>query len=178
MKKINCVAIIFVCLLILSSVTVKAQKEDKKLSVGFGLEGGLPLGTAKNSYDFTGGITIRLSYHAGPGFVTLTSGVVAWLPKSGAGDATKASLQIPVKAGYKYVFHKPFFIMGELGYSSFKIYYKDVNGDLASTTSGGFTFAPTVGVNFNAFEAGIKYEAMSLSGGSVSNISLRLGFNF
>ena len=71
----------------------------------------------------------------------------------------------------------PFFVMGELGYSSFKIYY-DANGTVASNSSGGFTYAPTVGVNFNAFEAGIKYEATSVSGGTFSNISLRLGFNF
>jgi hypothetical protein len=178
MKKSNYVTIGLFCFLALVCITAKAQKETKNFSVGFGLEGGLPTGDANQAYHFTGGVTIRLSYHAGPGFVTLTSGVVGFLPKTGQGDATKASLQIPIKAGYKYIFHKPFFIMGEVGYSSFKVYYKDVNGDLASTTSGGFTYAPSIGVNFNAFEAAIKYEATSLSGGTVSEVALRLGFNF
>ncbi len=68
--------------------------------------------------------------------------------------------------------------MGEMGYSSFKIYYKGENGDLASSNSGGFTYAPTVGVNFNAVELGIRYEGTSLKGGTVSTIGLRLGFNF
>ncbi len=158
-------------------IKANAQKESKTFSAGFGLEGGLPLGDAKTAYNFTGGITVRFAYHAGPGFVTLTSGVVLYGPKSDQGNATKASLQIPVKAGYKYVFYKPFFVMAELGYSSFKIYY-DNGGTVASNSTGGFTYAPTVGVNFNVFEAGIKYEATSVSGGTLSNISLRLGFNF
>ena len=67
--------------------------------------------------------------------------------------------------------------MGELGYSSFKVHAGD-NGDLVTSHVSGFTYAPTVGVNFKAFEAGIKYEATSVSGGTFSNINLRLGFNF
>ena len=177
MKKSRLVNIGFICLMSLSCITVNAQKEGKSFSAGFGLEGGLPMGNANKSYKFSSGITIRFAYHAGPGLVTLTTGGVGWLPKSGLGNSTKASLQIPVKAGYKYVFHKPFFVMGELGYSSFKIYY-DNNGTVASNSAGGFTYAPTVGVTFKAFEAGIKYEATSVSGGSFSNVGLRLGFNF
>lgn len=177
MKKSHLVTITCFCLMAFSFTAVNAQKESKSFGVGFGLEGGVPLGNAHNAYNSTGGITIRFSYHTGPGIITLTSGAIAWLPKSGLGKSTKASLQIPVKAGYKYVFHKPFFAMGELGYSSFKIYYGN-NGNVASNTTSGFTYAPTVGVTFNAFEAGIKYEATSVSGGTFSNIGLRLGFNF
>ena len=165
-------------LLSLASISAKAQKDSKTFSVGIGFEAGLPTGNANDGYHFTAGGTIRLSYHVGPGFVTLTSGVAAWLPKSGQGDETKASIVIPVKAGYKYIFSKPFFVMGEVGYSSFRVYYKDVNGDLAHSTSGGFTYAPSVGVNFGVLEIAIKYESTSLSGGSASNVALRLGVNF
>ncbi|MES1217207.1 MAG: outer membrane beta-barrel protein [Bacteroidota bacterium] len=178
MRKLNFAAVTIFCILAAGCMTAKAQKESKKFSVGFGFEAGLPLGNAKDAYHFTTGGNIRFSYHVGPGFVTLTTGATAWLPKSDAGDDTKASLVIPVKAGYKYIVHKPFFVMGELGYSSFKVYYKDGNGDLANSTSGGFTYAPAVGLNFDAFEIAIKYEATSLSGGTVSNLALRLGFNF
>ena len=152
MKKYSLFTIAVTCLMVLSFNAAKAQKESKTFSVGFGLEGGIPLGDIKDAYDFSGGLTIRLSYHAGPGFATLTSGAIAFLPKSGLGSATKASIQIPVKAGYKYIFHKPFFVMGEIGYSSVKIYSGD-NGELVSNTLGGFTYAPSVGVNFKAFEA-------------------------
>lgn len=180
MRKLSYATIGICCLLLFSNSMVNAQREGKKFSVGFGLEGGIPTGDSKISYNSTGGLTIRLSHLAGPGFFTLTSGALLWLPKTNAGLDTKASIQIPVLAGYKYVFHKPFFVMGEVGYSSFKVYYKDPNGTgtVASSSSGGFTYAPTVGVNFNAFEFGIKYEATSLSGGTASDVGIRLGFNF
>lgn len=165
------------CLLISVGNIAKAQKETKAFSVGLGLQGGVP-GGSNTGYNFMGGLTIRLSVHAGPGFVTLGSGAVAWVPKSFEGKSTKASLQIPVTVGYKYIFAKPFFVMGEAGYSSFRVYYNGGNGNVASATSGGFTYAPSVGVNFNVLELGIRYEATSLSGGTISAISFRLGFNF
>jgi len=178
MSKLSFAATTIFCFVVAGCIPANAQKESKKFSVGFGFEAGLPLGDAKDAYHFTAGSNIRFSYHAGPGFVTLTTGATVWLPKSDAGDDTKASLAIPIKAGYKYILHKPFFVMGELGYSSFKVYYKDGNGDLAKSTSGGFTYSPAVGVNFNALEIAIKYEATSLTGGTVSNVALRLGVNF
>jgi hypothetical protein len=177
MKKMYAAGFGLFCLLLCGSFSASAQKDSAKFSVGFGLEAGVPTGVAKTAYNFTGGLTLRFSYHAGPGFLTLTTGAEGYVPKKGQGKSTKASLQIPVKAGYKYIFSKPFFVMAELGYSSFRVYY-DNNGSVASTSSGGFTYAPTIGVNFNAFEAGIKYEATSVSGGTISNLSIRLGFNF
>ena len=178
MKKIQCACVVLCCILLSAGLSVKAQKEGKKFSAGFGFEAGLPVGTANTAYQFTGGIGIRFSFLAGPGFVTLSSGAFAYVPKSGQGKSTKASLQIPIKAGYKYVFHKPFFVMGEIGYSTFKVYYAGTSSNIASNSVGGFTYAPTVGVSFNVFELGIKYEATGLTGGSLSNIGLRLGFNF
>ncbi|MEO7049401.1 MAG: outer membrane beta-barrel protein, partial [Ferruginibacter sp.] len=150
MRKSFLLIIISTCFFIACATTAMGQKENKSFSVGFGLEGGLPLGDIKDAYKFDGGLTIRLSYHVGPGFATLTTGALAFLPKSDLGDNTKATLQIPVKAGYKYVFSKPFFVMGELGYSSFKV-YSGSNGEVVSSNVGGFTYAPSVGVNFKAF---------------------------
>ena len=177
MKRNSSTIISLFCFFLLVSTTIQAQKESKSFSAGFGLEAGLPMGNINTAYHFTGGITVRLAYHVGPGFITLGSGLVGWAPKTGQGKSTKASLQIPVIAGYKYIFYKPFFVMGELGYSSFKV-YSDYNGSVVSNSSGGLTYAPTIGVNFNAFEAGIKYEATAVSGGTFSNVCLRLGFNF
>jgi hypothetical protein len=178
MKKTHYTATALFCLLLSVCFTANSQKESEKFSAGFGFEAGLPVGTANTAYHFTGGLGVRLSYHAGPGFITLSSGAFAYVPKSGQGKSTKASLQIPVKAGYKYIFHKPFFVMGEVGYSSFRIYYAGINNTLAHSSSSGFTYAPTVGVNFNAFELGVKYEATSLTGGSLSTFGFRLAFNF
>jgi len=178
MKKLHCIPLALFCLLLSASITANAQKETKKFSAGFGFEAGLPSGTANTSYHFTAGIGVRFSYHAGPGFITLSSGVFAYVPKTDQGKSTKASLQIPVKAGYKYVFYKPFFVMAEVGYSSFRVYYEGVNNAIAYNAASGFTYAPAIGVNFNAFELGIKYEATSVTGGALSTVGLRLGFNF
>jgi|SRR5450432_2181062 hypothetical protein len=178
MKRINFPGAVLICALLSVCGSAKAQKETKVFSAGFGLEAGTPLGDAKTAYHFTAGLSIRFSYHAGPGFITLSSGVFAYVPKSGEGKSTKASLQIPIKAGYKYVFYKPFFVMGEIGYSSFRVYYAGIDNNLASNSTGGFTFAPSIGVSFDAFEVGIKYESTSLSGGTLSTVGLRLGFNF
>lgn len=163
----------------LMAFKTQAQSDSRKFHIGFGLEGGIPVGTyAKASYKADGGITLRFSYHAGPGFVTLTSGVIGYYPNAAAGKDVKASLQIPVKAGYKYVIYKPFFVMAEVGYSSFKSYYSDGYGDMVSGSTGAFTYAPTIGVTFKAFELGIKYESLHAHESTLSNIGLRLGFNF
>lgn len=158
--------------------TASAQSLNKTFSFGFGLEGGLPTGDAKEAYNLAGGLTLRFSYKAGPGFATLTTGGIAFIPESLEGEDTKAGLLIPVKAGYKYIIQDKFFVMGELGYGSFRQYYADENDELASMTSGGFAFAPAVGVQFNTFELGLRYESVSIDGGTLSFLGLRLGFNF
>jgi hypothetical protein len=174
----QCFSILFCSALLLAGLSSGAQKLSKKASFGFGLEGGAPLGDAKNSYNFTGGLTLRFSYKAGPGFATFTTGAVVFGPKSISGGHAKAGLQIPFKAGYKYIIGGHFFVMGELGYSVFRYYYEDGNHNLVSTSTGGFTYAPTVGVQFGSFEVGIKYEGIAISGGTLSDVGLRLGFNF
>ena len=172
MKSVMMLVVVF--LLGLSSLF--AQKETKNFSVGFGLEGGVPAGGLKDIYNFAVGLTVRFSYKAGPGFVTLTGGALGYDPKSVEGQPKKVGLQIPIKAGYKYIIEHHFFVMGEVGYSDFKSYY-GYNGTLMSTTSGSLMIAPTVGVQFNAFEIGLRYDAI-LKSGYGGLFALRLGFNF
>ncbi|SFP82761.1 hypothetical protein [Parafilimonas terrae] len=165
-------------LLILNTNNAHAQKSDEKLSFGFGLEAGLLTGDFKDVYNFAAGITARASYKLGPGFVTLTSGGIAFLPKNFDDEDLKAGLQIPVKAGYKYVFAEHFFVMGELGFSTMKYYFEDYDGGLVSVNQSGFTYAPAVGAQFGSFEIGVRYESTALSGSSLSAGLIRLGFNF
>jgi hypothetical protein len=167
----------FAILLMISFFTMNtlAQKETKKFSAGFGIEAGLPTGPYSNLYSFAIGLTARFSYHVGPGFITLTGGAIGYDPKTVVGQKKKAGLQIPVTVGYKYIVHH-FFAMGEAGYGQFKSYFGQ-NGELASTSSGSFIAAPSVGVQFNAFEAGLKYAIDSRSGGG-GLFGIRVGFNF
>jgi hypothetical protein len=170
-------AMIF-CTLSLLSIQVNAQSDRKPWSIGFGFDGGIPLGDAKTAYNFNGGMDIRFSYKLGPGFATLTAGANAFIPKSFNGVDTKAGLQIPVKLGYKYKIVPHFFVMGEAGYSSFRSYYDDGNNHLVSASTSGFTYAPSIGTEFGAFEAAVRYEGISVSGGTISFVALRIGFNF
>jgi hypothetical protein len=154
-----------------------AQKESKTFSVGFGIEAGIPTGDLSNLYSAAIGLTIRFSYHVGPGFVTLTTGAIGYDPKTiVVGQKKKVGLEIPVRAGYKYIIQHHFFVMGEIGYADFKSYYGQ-NGELVSTSSGSFIAAPSAGVQFNAFEVGLRYGMDFRSGGG-GVFGVRIGFNF
>ena len=156
----------------------------KRVSFGLGLDAGLPQGDASNIYNLTGGLSFRLNVnHAGPGTATFTTGFVAFAPKSLDGKELKAGLQIPFKFGYKYVVAKPLFVMMEIGYSSFTFAAAGTSGgEVKTESSGGFTYAPCVGVQFSKLEVGIRYESFGISmAGQSSNVSflaLRLGVNF
>jgi len=153
---------------------------SKLISVGFGIEGGLPANSAtKDVFGGGGGVTARAALHLGPGFVTLTTGGIVFIPKNlQETNAVKTAVQIPIKAGYKYVLVGHLFVMGEFGYSVFKSYYEDQNNNVYSTSTGGFTFAPSVGVQWGATEVALRYESVQLSGGNFTYMGLRLGFNF
>jgi hypothetical protein len=152
-----------------------AQKETKSFSVGFGLEAGVPVGNYSNLYNFDAGLTVRFSFHAGPGFVTLTTGALGFVPKDIVGEPKKAGLQIPVRVGYKYIIHHHFFVMGEVGYVSTKTYY-GAEGQLQSLNSGSFIAAPSIGVQFNAFEISFRYDRNFKD--QAGSIGPRIGFNF
>lgn len=178
MKKIFIEALLIFAI-VLSGMQLEAQKLSKKFSFGIGIEGGLVTGVFKDTYGANGGLTLRGSYHAGPGFVTLTSGAIGQIPKTLDGEDLKAALLIPVRAGYKYIFKDHFFAMGEIGYGSLRTFYTDENDDLQSETSGGFLYCPSVGVQFGTTEISLRYESVNVDKAvTLSNIALRLGFNF
>lgn len=182
MKKITLLFVFVVSTLFVSQAY--AQKDGKTFSFGFGLEGGVVTGKFKENkiYSGAGGITIRASYKLGPGYATLTSGVLLYIPDNLASEDAedlKIGVQIPVKAGYKFIFARHLFVQGEVGYSSFKVAYTDGDNEVKTDNYGGFTFAPTVGANFGAFEIGLRYETVTKIGNeNLSTAALRLGFNF
>jgi hypothetical protein len=168
-------AIVLSLLLIICAFQMMAQKETKNFSVGFGLETGLPVGSYSSIYQFDAGITIRFSYHVGPGFVCLTSGVLALDPKKVVGQKEKPGLEIPVRFGYKYIIHHHFFVLGELGFASTRSYYGS-DGKLLSTSEGSFIAAASVGFQWNAFEISLRYDANFKDQGGL--LGPRIGFNF
>jgi hypothetical protein len=167
--------IILSLLLLICASQLMAQKETKNFSVGFGLESGLPVGSYSNIYQFDAGITIRFSYHAGPGFICLTSGVIGLDPKKVVGQKEKPGLEIPVRFGYKYIIHNHFFMLGELGYASIRSYYGS-DGQLLSVSEGSFIAAASIGFQWNAFEISLRYDANFKDKGGL--FGPRIGFNF
>lgn len=167
------------------SLITQAQKGGKKFSVGFGLEAIKPIGDKeiKEYYNFGGGLSLRFSYRAGPGYTTLTGGALAVLPKDMDDENMKAAVLMPIKAGYKYVFLKHLFVHGELGYGRLTVVYEGDDGTEKEPYSG-LLYGATIGGNFGAFEAGIKYEGLSGKNKEYddklkfSSIGVRLGFNF
>jgi hypothetical protein len=153
----------------------KAQRETEKFSFGLGLEAGIPTGKENKTYATAIGLTARLSWLAGPGFVTVTGGAVAFTPKSNPDGAEKAGLEIPIRVGYKYIIQHHLFVMGELGYAHFTSYY-GLDGNVASVSSGSMTFTPSVGYTAGMFEIGLRY-GLNLSGDE-GVFGLRVGLNF
>jgi hypothetical protein len=170
MKKLT-----FLLLISMGTLAVRAQKETRKWSFGIGLEGGIPTGPLTDLYSVATGGTVRLSYHAGPGFATLTSGLIGYIPKTLGSLDARAGMQIPVRAGYKYILQHHLFVMGEVGYAEFVTYY-GVNGDVAHKTEGEMIFAPSVGYQVKKLEAGLRLDAFSNHGGAV--VGIRVGLNF
>jgi hypothetical protein len=84
-------------------------------------------------------------------------------------------LQIPVRVGYKYIIHHHFFVMGEVGYVDIKTYYGS-QGKVLSLDRNSLVAAPSVGVQFNAFEISLRYE-MNFKD-QAAMIGPRIGFNF
>ncbi|MBX2921962.1 MAG: hypothetical protein KF746_07205 [Chitinophagaceae bacterium] len=179
------VATMIIIVFTILSLTANAQKEGKKFSFGFGLEGIKPVGgkDIKEYYNFGGGLSLRFSYKAGPGYATLTGGALGILPKNFDDEDLKAAVLMPIKAGYKYIFLKHLFVQGELGYGRLTIVYEGDDG-VEKEPYSGLIYGVTAGGNFGAFEAGIRYEGL---GGKnkeydgklkLSGIGLRLGFNF
>jgi hypothetical protein len=176
MKLIRCIILSGISLFsVLSSL---AQGPNKFISIGFGFEGGLPQNSAATVYHFTGGASLRFSIHAGPGFATLSGGGTVFVPWQISAHNLKVASQIPVEAGYKYIFLRHFFVMGELGYSLFNYYSEGTDNNLIINRTGGFSYGPSVGVQFGVIELRVKYETIDLNNGNLSDLRLRLGFNF
>lgn len=164
---------------------VYAQKGGKAFSFGFGFEGGPVMGDTgfKDVFSSEFGLSLRFSVKAGPGYATFSPGSLLVMPKSLSEDDIKIGSHIPLRLGYKYIFAEKFFVMGEAGYAAYTIYSTDrfsESDEIVKKKDGGFTFAPSAGVNLGKFEAGIRYEATRLKDFDtrVAVLGLRLGFNF
>ena len=105
--------------------------------------------------------------------------MLGYFPKNSAKNTviTYSGYQIPIRAGYKYIFLHHFFAMGETGYSIFNSLERDTDTYTNTrTVSRSLTAAVSAGVQFSVFEAGIRYgfELSRTNGLS----GARIGLNF
>jgi hypothetical protein len=159
------IAFIFLAsLLSLESFSVLAQKSGVTQSFGIGLEMGVsPTVLTTQFVNF--GLTARYSVHAGPGFAYVGTGFMI--------SREALDFQIPIRAGYKFVFAKKYFISGELGYYIDKA---PLLSESESHTITGLAVAPSVGMQFGLFDLSARYCA-PINDSNASTIGLALTWN-
>lgn len=169
MKKLFTIA----SLLLALAAGAFAQDSGKKISFGLGLEAALPPNAA-----FTGGagLTARITYGLNEKMaITGTSGAIAFIPKSVSGVDMKPQINIPIKAGFKYMLTNRIYGLLESGYTITKTYFVNpANGSVMSASGSSFVYAPGVGVKFGGLDLGLRYEGYTGSG----FLGLRLGYDF
>ncbi|WP_316813703.1 outer membrane beta-barrel protein [Pedobacter heparinus] len=168
----------FTLIILLSVATfiANAQESFRKFRLGIGVEGNLPGSGLKDAYSFGTGLTLRAQYNVTKEIgITLTSGAIAFIPKDIRGSSAKAALDIPVKVGGKYMITDNFYAIGEIGFSSLRVFYKDADDKIQrSPASSSFTYAPGVGIQLGFLDIGIRYEAFE----NANFIGARVGINF
>lgn len=172
MKKLFTTTLIFALAL---GVFAQDGAKTKKISFGVGLEGALPMGGLKSIYPYGGGLTVRVTYNLDEKMaITGTSGVIAFIPKSVSGTSLKAQINIPFKAGYKYMLTEKIYGLVEAGYTMSKTYVPTSSG-VMSVSSSSFTYAPGVGIKLGILDTSLRYESY---GSGANFLGLRLGLDF
>ena len=148
----------------------------KKVRIGLGLEGALPVGATSNAYNVGAGATFRVAIALDEtSAFTGTTGVIAFIPKSFTGVNTKAQINIPIKAGYKHMLGETLYGLGEAGVTMARTYIPSLgSGSLSSVSTSSFTYSVGIGAHLGGFDPSLRYEGYSGSG----FIGLRIGFNF
>ena len=152
----------------------KEAKSYKKVRIGLGLEAGLPMG-AMDYYKYAGGATLRVAVALNEkSAVTATSGAIAFIPEPIPNVDMKASINIPIKAGYKYMLTDRIYGLGEAGTTISKTYAVAPNGQMISASGSSFTYAAGIGAHALRLDTSLRYEGYSNGG----FLGLRVGFNF
>ncbi|RAI98654.1 hypothetical protein LX64_04639 [Chitinophaga skermanii] len=189
MKHFKLLAVALLCITV--SLQTQAQRKGKRFSFGFGIEAASTADKLlKDTYSVGGGLSFRFSAKLGPGFLTAATGATAYVPKDTDGDEVKVGVHIPFKVGYKYIFARHFFVMGEGGYSYFRQSVVDDGGEKDAVQHNGFIVAPSAGVQFGVFELAFRYDYFTLKQATLLNEAweeknkgvgvptIRVGFNF
>ncbi|HEX8376525.1 MAG TPA: hypothetical protein VF602_01820 [Pedobacter sp.] len=175
MKRLFTICVVLLAFSFKSSAQ-DSEKSYKKVRIGLGLEGALPMGGLKTAYTYGGGATFRVAVALNEkSAVTATTGAIAFVPKDLSGIDLKAQINIPIKAGYKQMLTEKVYALGEAGTTMVKSYVVDPStGKTISANGSSFTYSAGVGAHFLRLDTSLRYEGYQGAG----FLGLRLGFNF
>jgi len=183
----------FVVLLVVALATPASAASKMSLSAGADVL--LPMGSFSDANSIGFGGSVRFQYNLTPmAAIGGETGYFVWGGKDFEGVSGPSFKGLPLRAFGKYYFMPEgktrFYGMAELGLffgSSGDVSvnipgYGTVTGGGGSTT--GFNFCPVVGVEIpvsggkNAVDISVRYDGISVSGGTNGSIAFRVGYNF
>jgi len=152
----------------------KAQTTPAKAwRLGFGIDAADPTGNAKIGTTFILGGTGRLQYGVSNSFaLTLTSGAYHFFPKTIPGTDKRYNSFgiISVKIGIKEFFAPNIYFGAEAGAG-----FEETNAGAGVTR---LILSPSVGYANTHWDAGLRYENFSASGGHYGMVALRIAYGF
>lgn len=176
----------FTAVLICAAAVFSAQAQKGQITVNPGVEVALPIGDFGGGASMGFGATAKGLYGINDmGEVTFTLGFIRFGSKADDdADGVKASTSlIPIMPGYRHRFSEQFYGEGQLGLTTVRSKVS-IGGMAGSIIGGGFSASSTnlgyaVGVGYlmGNIDLSVRYQGVSASGGSLSFIGLRAGYN-
>ncbi|WP_428330199.1 hypothetical protein [Mucilaginibacter sp.] len=167
--------------LFITAATVFYAAAQSKVTpqLSFAFEAGLPTGQASSVYNaiFGGSVKAEFPVKTSQFSITATAGYSSFLVKTIYSGYITNGNYVPIELGGKYFFSKIGYVEGDAGTSI------NVNGNYTGTSTA-FIYAPSVGVvaptkNHKAsVDLNIRYEGRVETGGTVSQIALRIAYRF
>ncbi len=161
-KTISIVALILVALF--------SNAQDSKLKVGINF--GLPMGDFKDAYSFSAAVNANYLFPISEKFKlgatagyqhyngkTMETNILGYVIKT----EVKSAGFIPLGATAEYHFHEKIYVGADLGYAI---------GIAPSSNNGGVYFQPKVAYKLEKTDVILGYNAIAVTGGDISSISL------
>lgn len=184
MKKMKKILTSVFLLVAFFATTAFAQKGD--ITIGAGIDVGLPIGDFGEGYGVGIGATAKGMYGlSDAGQATLTLGFIRFGLKDTPDGMSGSAGLIPVLAGYRHRFDD-LYAEGQIGLTVVRssVTVKGLEGIPGLGSIGGsssktnFGYAFGGGYLFNNWDLGLRFQGVSGEGGSLNFVALRVGYNF
>jgi hypothetical protein len=173
--KLFLIALVF-CVAAVSTVFAQTNPYPH---MSLGVEYGLPVGDAASVYGTVLGASAKAEFPVAKSAfnITLTAGLSDYLVKLDYQGTLKNATYVPLELGGKYFFSRIGYVEGDLGASI------NVNSNYSAARTA-FIYAPVIGVSAPTnkhkatIDMGLRYEGRAETGGTVSQVALRLAYRF